>query len=97
MLLASLSALAAPGALAQQPDTAAADTVELRAIDVRAERTGAGLSNPLLLLTATTTASASQLNAGLENLLDKLYREHGSGIDAPGRHIWARVSWRIGP
>ncbi|HWO89565.1 MAG TPA: TonB-dependent receptor [Gemmatimonadales bacterium] len=37
-----------------------------------------------------------RLGAGLENLTDRLYREHGSGIDAPGRHLWVRVEHRIG-
>lgn len=33
------------------------------------------------------------VSAGLENLNDTLYREHASGIDAPGRHLWLELSW----
>ncbi|MEO1582511.1 MAG: TonB-dependent receptor [Pseudomonadota bacterium] len=29
-----------------------------------------------------------QINAGVENLLDHRYRNHGSGIDAPGRNLY---------
>jgi outer membrane receptor protein involved in Fe transport len=31
----------------------------------------------------------------LENLLDKNYRVHGSGIDAPGINFYLRVRWRF--
>jgi outer membrane receptor protein involved in Fe transport len=36
---------------------------------------------------------ATRMSAGLENLFDRGYREHGSGIDAPGRHIWVRLDF----
>jgi outer membrane receptor protein involved in Fe transport len=32
-----------------------------------------------------------QLNLSIENLLDRNYRFHGSGIDAPGFHAWVGV------
>ena len=32
------------------------------------------------------------LSAGLSNLLDRNYRLHGSGVDAPGRNLWVRCS-----
>jgi outer membrane receptor protein involved in Fe transport len=33
---------------------------------------------------------------GLENLGNELYRDHASGVDAPGRHLWAGASWTLG-
>ncbi len=29
---------------------------------------------------------------GIENITDKLYRQHASGVDAPGRHLWVGVT-----
>jgi outer membrane receptor protein involved in Fe transport len=44
-----------------------------------------------------TWQASERLTAGLrlENLGDKAYREHGSGIDAPGRNLglWVNASW----
>jgi len=39
--------------------------------------------------------SALTLQAGLENLLDRQYRNFASGINAPGRNLWVtlRVNW----
>ena len=36
-----------------------------------------------------------ELNAGIDNLLDRRYRQHGSGVDAPGRsfRVSARYIW----
>jgi len=34
------------------------------------------------------------LRVDLGNLTDAAYREHGSGIDAPGRHVTLAVDWR---
>ena len=36
-----------------------------------------------------------QLNFALMNLLDKNYRTHGSGLDAPGRNVWLALVWRF--
>ncbi len=33
------------------------------------------------------------VSAGFENVADALYRSHASGVDSPGRHVWAGVSW----
>lgn len=32
------------------------------------------------------------LSAGVENLADKLYRTHASGVDMPARHVWVGMS-----
>ncbi|MEE8116126.1 MAG: TonB-dependent receptor [Gemmatimonadales bacterium] len=37
----------------------------------------------------TPSLSAS---AGIENIADALYRSHASGVDSPGRHVWAGVT-----
>ncbi|MBM4014776.1 MAG: TonB-dependent receptor [Planctomycetes bacterium] len=41
-------------------------------------------------LTRSTT-----LTLGLENLLNRRYRLHGSGLDAPGRNFIAALEWRF--
>jgi iron complex outermembrane receptor protein/hemoglobin/transferrin/lactoferrin receptor protein len=41
-------------------------------------------------------ASDLGVAAGAENLGNRLYREHASGVDAPGRHVWLEVTWRTG-
>ncbi|KPK00772.1 MAG: hypothetical protein AMS20_15000 [Gemmatimonas sp. SG8_28] len=33
------------------------------------------------------------LSGGFENVLDELYRNHASGVDSAGRHVWLGVSW----
>lgn len=35
------------------------------------------------------------LRAGLDNLTDKRYREHGSGLDQPGRGVSMSLDWRF--
>lgn len=40
-----------------------------------------------------TVADRLTLSAGLENVLDELYRNHASGVDSAGRHVWLGVSW----
>ena len=35
-----------------------------------------------------------RVSGGIENLFDKLFRVHGSGIDAPGRHLFLRLDVR---
>ncbi len=36
----------------------------------------------------------STISVGVDNLLDKGYRRHGSGLDAPGRNLFATISHR---
>lgn len=36
-----------------------------------------------------------QLTAGIENIADRNYRFHGSGIDAPGRSLYTAVTFRF--
>ncbi|MBI3981896.1 MAG: TonB-dependent receptor [Gemmatimonadetes bacterium] len=33
------------------------------------------------------------LTGGVDNLANALYRDHGSGVDNPGRHVWVGLSW----
>ncbi len=40
-----------------------------------------------------TVAERLSLTAGFENVLDELYRNHASGVDNAGRHVWLGVSW----
>jgi outer membrane receptor protein involved in Fe transport len=51
---------------------------------------GFGTLNVLLSWQATETLSTG---LRLQNLGDKNYREHGSGIDAPGRNLGAWVEY----
>jgi outer membrane receptor protein involved in Fe transport len=41
-------------------------------------------------------AARLDLNFALENLLDRNYRHHGSGIDAAGFNAWVSLRWRFG-
>jgi outer membrane receptor protein involved in Fe transport len=34
-----------------------------------------------------------RIGIALQNALDRRYREHGSGFDAPGRGVIATVEW----
>ena len=43
----------------------------------------------------TETANPLSNSDVLENLFDKNYRLHGSGVDAPGFNLFARYSWRF--
>ncbi len=36
------------------------------------------------------------VSAGFENLTDELYRNHASGVDSAGRHVWIGASWVAG-
>ena len=36
-----------------------------------------------------------QMNVGLENVFDKAYRMHGSGIDGLGRNLWISMRFKI--
>ncbi len=36
----------------------------------------------------------STISFGVDNVLDKRYRTHGSGLDAPGRNVFATINYR---
>lgn len=76
----------------------ARDQRRLSSRDRRDSRIAPGGSPSWLTVSLRAGADAGplRLSAGLENLADRLYREHGSGIDAPGRHLWLRLEHRLG-
>ena len=41
-----------------------------------------------------TVSDRTELSLGVDNLLDRAYRTHGSGLDAPGRNAFATISYR---
>ncbi len=45
------------------------------------------------LRAGTVVTRRLQLSAGFDNIGDALYRGHASGVDGPGRHVWAGLSW----
>jgi outer membrane receptor protein involved in Fe transport len=44
---------------------------------------------------AWAATPALDLALRLENLADKRYRDHGSGLDDPGRNLIATLDWRF--
>jgi outer membrane receptor protein involved in Fe transport len=63
--------------------------------DPRIDPTGtAGWGTLNLILEWQATASM-QLGLRLENLTDKAYREHASGIDAPGRNVGLWINYNF--
>ena len=38
-------------------------------------------------------ASNLDVSAGFENIADRLYRTHASGVDAAAQHVWIGVNW----
>ena len=63
--------------------------------DVRINPAGTAAWSTLNLRATWRPGALWMLSLGLENLLDKQYRSHGSGIDAPGRSLLAsaQASW----
>ena len=63
--------------------------------DPRINPTGTSGWGTLNLSLDWQMTTALQLGMRLENLADKAYREHASGIDAPGRNIglWVNYSF----
>ena len=63
--------------------------------DVRIDPTGTSGWGILGLRAVWDYRSVWQLTLGVDNVFDKAYRVHGSGLDAPGRNVFAsvRLSW----
>ena len=63
--------------------------------DVRIDPTGTSGWGILGLRATMDIRSAWRLTLGVDNVFDKQYRVHGSGLDAPGRNVFASVqlSW----
>ena len=64
--------------------------------DVRIDPRGTGGWGILGASAHWTDGAAVQVTAGIDNILDKQYRSHGSGIDAPGRNLFFSFAygWR---
>jgi outer membrane receptor protein involved in Fe transport len=56
--------------------------------DVRIDPRGTGGWGILGASAHWTDRAAVQVTVGIDNILDKQYRSHGSGIDAPGRNLF---------
>ncbi|HGE70624.1 TPA: TonB-dependent receptor, partial [Candidatus Poribacteria bacterium] len=37
----------------------------------------------------------SLLSVGIENITDRRYREHGSGVDGPGRNFFVSLDYKF--
>ena len=63
--------------------------------DSRIDPNGTDGWNTLNLLLDWQVSQALKLGLRLENITDAAYREHASGIDAPGRNIgfWVNYSF----
>jgi outer membrane receptor protein involved in Fe transport len=59
--------------------------------DVRIDPAGTSGWGILGLRASWDYRSAWQFTLGIDNVLDKQYRVHGSGLDAPGRNVFASV------
>lgn len=64
-------------------------------IDPRIDPDGTGGYATLNARIAWSAAPGLDLALRLENLTDKRYRDHGSGLDDPGRNWIATVDWRF--
>lgn len=64
-------------------------------IDPRIDPDGTGGYGTLNARIAWAATPDLDLALRLENLADKRYRDHGSGLDDPGRNVIATVDWRF--
>jgi hemoglobin/transferrin/lactoferrin receptor protein len=62
--------------------------------DVRIDPRGTGGWGIMGASASWTDGAAMQITAGVDNILDKQYRSHGSGIDAPGRNLFFSFTYQ---
>ena len=64
-------------------------------VDPRIDPDGTGGYGTLNARVAWAATPDLDLALRLENLADKRYRDHGSGLDDPGRNLIATIDWRF--
>ncbi len=62
--------------------------------DVRIDPNGTGGWGIVGASVSWADGAAMQITAGADNILDKQYRSHGSGIDAPGRNLFVSFAYQ---
>jgi outer membrane receptor protein involved in Fe transport len=65
-------------------------------IDPRIDPTGTAGWMTLGMRAAYALSDAFSVSLRADNLADKRYREHGTGLDEPGRNLILTLDWRPG-